>query len=222
MFRLCLTCPIVVLAAVGALLAQAPTGTIAGTVTDQSGAVVPNAKVTIVNRDTGSARDSLTAADGSYSSVALPAGHYEVRTEAAGFRQLIQPAVAETGATTTVNLTMVVGTTKDIVTVEALASNINYDSNTNQGVVTQQQIDDLPLNGRSFLNLAQLEPGIQVTPANPAQFNAQFSESRRRPHGRYAATGARGGWRGPAVRSVYSGRSGNFGQCSDPDRIQQG
>jgi hypothetical protein len=171
-----LTC-LFVFAVAGALLAQVPTGTIAGTATDASAAVVPNAKITIVNKDTGSTRDLLTAADGTYSSAALPAGHYEVRAEAAGFRQLIQPAIVETGATTTVNLSMVVGPTKDIVTVESTAANINFDSNTIQGVVTQQQIDDLPLNGRSFLNLAQLEPGVLVTPANPAQFNAQFSVS---------------------------------------------
>jgi hypothetical protein len=176
MFRLSLTC-LIVFAAAAALLAQVPTGTIAGTVTDASAAVVPNAKITIVNKDTGSTRGLATAADGTYSSAALPAGNYEVRAEAAGFRQLIQPATVETGATTTVNLSMVVGPTKDIVTVEATAANINFDSNTIQGVVTQQQIDDLPLNGRSFLNLAQLEPGVLVTPANPAQFNAQFSVS---------------------------------------------
>src|ERR1022692_4071170 len=165
MFRLCLTC-LLVLTAVGALLAQAPTGTIAGTVTDQSGAVVPNAKITIVNKDTGSTRGMLAGTDGTFSAAALPAGNYDVRAEAAGFRQLVQPAIVETGTTTTANLSMLVGATKDVVTVEALAANINYDSNTIEGVVTRQQIDDLPLNGRSFLNLAQLEPGIQVTPAS--------------------------------------------------------
>src|ERR1017187_10491139 len=69
MFRLCLTC--LLLTAVGALLAQAPTGTIAGTVTDQSGAVVPNAKITIVNKDTGSTREMLAGTDGTFSSRGL-------------------------------------------------------------------------------------------------------------------------------------------------------
>src|ERR1035438_8996515 len=73
MFRLCLTC-LLVLTAVGELLAQAPTGTIAGTVTDQSGAVVPNAKITIVNKDTGSTREMLAGTDGTFSAAALPAG----------------------------------------------------------------------------------------------------------------------------------------------------
>ena len=208
MFRLCLTC-IIVFTAACALLAQAPTGTIAGTVTDASGAVVPNAKITIVNKDTGSTRDLVTGADGTYSAAALAAGNYEVRVEATGFRQLIQPAIVETGLTITVNPTMVVGATKDVVTVEALAANIDYDSNTIQGVVTRQQIDDLPLNGRSFLNLAQLEPGIQVTPANPAQFNAQFSVSVLGGPASHTAITVDGG----NIRNPVEGGSGtNFSQ----------
>jgi len=166
-----------ILATAVALLAQVPTGTIAGVVTDESGAVVPNAKITITNKDASLRRDVTTSADGSFSAAALPAGEYEVRTEATGFRVLVRPATVETGATTTVNLTMQIGATKDVVTVEGAVAAVNYDSNTVQGVVTRKQIQDLPLNGRSFLNLAQLEPGVIVTPANPAQFNAQFSVS---------------------------------------------
>jgi len=208
MFRLYLTC-LLSLAAVGALLAQAPTGTIAGTVTDESGAVVPNAKISIVNKDTGSTREMLAGADGTFSAAALPAGNYEVRAEAVGFRQLVQQAIVETGATTTANLLMRVGATKDVVTVEALAANINYDSNTIEGVVTRQQINDLPLNGRSFLNLARLEPGIQVTPANPAQFNAQFSVSvLGGPASRTAITVDGGNVRNP----VEGGSGTNFSQ----------
>src|ERR1039457_7472603 len=97
----------------------------------------------------------------------------------------------------------------DLVTVEALAANINYDSNTIEGVVTRQQVDDLPLNGRSFLNLAQLEPGIQVTPANPAQFNAQFSVSvLGGPASRTAITVDGGNVRNP----VEGGSGTNFSQ----------
>src|ERR1039458_786492 len=122
MFRLCLTC-LLVLTAVGELLAQAPTGTIAGTVTDQSGAVVPNAKITIVNKDTGSTREMLAVPDGAFSATFLPASNYDVRAEAAGFRQLVRPSIVETGTSPTANLSMLVGATKDVVTLEALAPN---------------------------------------------------------------------------------------------------
>ncbi len=176
MSRLVLVCVLVSVLSV-ALLAQAPTGTISGTVSDQTGAVVPNAKVLVINKDTGLTRELLSGPDGFFTAAALPSGSYEVRAEAAGFRMLVRAAPVETGTTTNVNMSMQVGASKDVVSVEDAAASINYESNTIQGVVTRQQIDNLPLNGRSFLNLAQLEPGVLVTPANPAQFNAQFSVS---------------------------------------------
>ena len=198
-----------VFAVAGAMLGQVPTGTIAGVVSDESGAVVPNAKVTVIHKETNLRRDLVAGADGSFSAAALPAGNYEVHAEASGFRLLVRPATVETGATTTVNLTMQVGATKDVVTVEAAAANINYDSNTVEGVVSREQIDNLPLNGRSFLNLAQLEPGVIVSPANPAQFNAQFSVSvLGGPASRTAITVDGGNIRNP----VEGGTGTNFSQ----------
>jgi len=189
--------------------AQAPTGAVTGTITDESGAVIPNARLTIANKDTGVTRELLSAGNGSYSAAALPAGAYEIRAEAAGFRQLLETATVETGATTTVNLTMQVGATRDVITVETTPANINYDSNTIEGLVTRQQINDLPLNGRSYLNLAQLEPGILVTPANPAQFNAQFSVSVLGGPASHTAITVDGG----NVRNPIEGGSGtNFSQ----------
>ena len=162
---------------VALLTAQAPTGTISGTVSDESGAVVPNVKVLVTNKATGANREVLSGPDGAYSVSALAAGEYEVRADATGFRAMQRGATVETGTTTSVNMQMQVGTSKDIVTVEGVTANIAYDSYAVQGVVSRKQIQDLPLNGRSFMALAQLEPGVIVTPANPAQFNAQFNVS---------------------------------------------
>ena len=159
------------------LTAQAPTGTISGTISDETGAVVPNAKVVVTNKASGAVRELTSGGDGVFSAPSLPAGEYDVRTEASGFRSMLRPAIVETGTTTTVNMQMQIGTSKDVVTVEGAAANITYDSYAVQGVVTRKQIQDLPLNGRSFMALAQLEPGVIVTAANPAQFNAQFSVS---------------------------------------------
>ncbi len=159
------------------LIAQVPTGTIAGTVTDQTDAVVTGATVTVTNKNTGAKRIVGTGNDGIYSVQSLPAGEYEIRIEATGFAASITSAEVATGITTTVNISLRVGTTAEIVDVQSAASNIDLESNTVQGVVTRQKIENLPLNGRNFLNLAQLEPGVLVTPANPAQFNAQFSVS---------------------------------------------
>ena len=191
------------------LFAQAPTGSISGTVLDESGAIVTNARIVLLNKDTGAERSMQSGADGSFNFAALPAGNYELRAEARGFRTLIRPAVVEVGSTATVNLTMQVGATKDVVTVEASATTINYESNTVQGVVHRQEIENLPLNGRSFLNLAQLEPGVLVTPANPAQFNAQFSVSiLGGPASRTAITIDGGNVRNP----VEGGSGTNFSQ----------
>jgi hypothetical protein len=159
------------------LMAQVPTGTIAGTVTDPTGAIIPKATVTVTNKDTGASRVVQTGSEGTFSVAALPAGSYEVRVESANFAASVRTTDVATGSTTTLNVAMQVGTPKEIVDVQAAGTNIELESHTVQGVVTRQKIENLPLNGRNFLNLAQLEPGVLVTPANPAQFNAQFSVS---------------------------------------------
>src|SRR5262245_28726700 len=136
---------------VSANFAQVPTGTLAGAVTDATGAVVPNAVVTLTNKETGATRTVESNSEGFYSAPSVPAGEYEVKVVAKGFSVLLRVATVLTGSTTTVNVSLQVGQTSEIVTVTgATASAINYESNTVQGVVTRQQIDNLPLNGRSF------------------------------------------------------------------------
>src|SRR5216684_406651 len=149
------------LIALGAVRAQAPTGAIAGVVTDPTGAVIPSARVVITNNETGLKRALATGAGGDYSAPALLAGVYEVTAEAPGFQRLARVAIIEAGSTTTVNLTMQLGATSETVTVDAASPQIRYDTNGVGGVVTRPQIEGLPLNGRSFLELAKLEPGAQ-------------------------------------------------------------
>jgi hypothetical protein len=158
-------------------IAQVSTGTIAGTVLDQSGAVIPKATVTVTNKDTGLTRTIQTTGEGNYSAPALPAGTYEIRVVAEGFAATVRTVDVTVGTTATVNFSMQVGAKTEVVDIQGAVANINPESNTIQGVVTRRQIENLPLNGRNFLNLAQLEPGVLVTTANPAQFNAQFSVS---------------------------------------------
>src|SRR5262249_4817353 len=126
-----------------ASVAQAPTGTIAGAVTDESGAPIPAAVISITNRDTGLRRSTVTMLDGAYSAAALPAGSYEVKCEAPGFRPVAREAAVATGSTTTVDLSLPIGTTKDVVTVEGASSQIVYDSSKIDAVVTRQQIENL-------------------------------------------------------------------------------
>jgi len=152
--------------------AQAPTGTILGTVTDNTGAVIPNATITITNKATNVPRTTLTNAEGIYSAPALPPGEYEVRAEGQGFRTLLRAATVITGGNTTVDMSMTLGEARQVVTVEAAPAQVNYESNTVQGVIERQTIQDLPLNGRSALQLASLQPGVSIQPGSTSQFNA--------------------------------------------------
>ena len=168
---------VVLLVGAVALYAQAPTGTISGAVTDESGAVVPNASVTITNKDNGFTRTVTTNAEGLYSAPSLPAGQYEVRVEMQGFRTLVRQAEVQVGGTTTVEMRMQVGQSKEVVTVESASAQIEYDKNSIDGVVNREKIQDLPLNGRSFLQLAALEPGVTVSAGTTNQYNRLFSIS---------------------------------------------
>ena len=151
----------ILLVAGATLLAQSPTGTVAGIVTDSSGAVIPEVQITIVNKDTGLSRISITGPNGAYSAAALPAGSYVVKAEAKGFSTLVRQAVVEAGTTTTADLSLGLGEVAEQVTVEGALPQIHYDSAQIGGVVTRSQTESLPLNGRSFFELAKLEPGVQ-------------------------------------------------------------
>jgi hypothetical protein len=159
----------------GALgLAQAPVGSLNGTVHDQTGGVMQGATVTVTNKDTGQEHQAVTSADGSFAVSPLPAGNYIVKAGASGFRTLIENATVQVGQVTSVDLVMQVGAASEVVSVQGEAAQIDYDSHTIQGVITRQEIENLPLNGRSFLNLAMLEPGVTVSANSVGQYNRLF------------------------------------------------
>lgn len=158
--------------------AQVPVGTISGTVVDESGAVIPNAVVTIRNKATSAERKVTSSEDGTFSAAALPAGAYEVAIQAKGFRTLQQEVIVATGTVSTIELKMQVGQTTEIVNVQASgATQINTESHSIDGIITRQKIQELPLNGRSFLQLAFLEPGVSASPGSTSQYNSLFSVS---------------------------------------------
>ena len=158
---------LVALATVGVVHAQAPMGMITGVVTDATGAVVAGARISTTNRATGLRRNLTTSTAGDYSAVGLPPGDYYVTAEAVGFSRLERTATVETGATTTLNLTLQVRGVDARLTVDTSSALINYEHHQVGGLVSRQQIENLPLNGRNFLELAKLEPGV----TNPARLN---------------------------------------------------
>lgn len=171
-------CLILLAAVSGAALSQVPTGTISGTVVDQSGAVIPNATVTIKNKATGAERKLTTDDGGSFAAPSLAAGDYEVTVQVKGFRTSLREYTVATGSTVRAEMQMEVGQQSEIVTVAAAgAAQINYESHSIDGVVTRQKIQELPLNGRSFLQLAFLEPGVTASPGTTSQYNSLFSVS---------------------------------------------
>jgi hypothetical protein len=148
------------LLAPGFARAQAPTGTIAGVVTDPAGAAVAGAQITVTSRASGLTRNFTTSDGGDYSAAALPSGVYRVTVEAAGFAALERAATVEAGTTTTVNLMLQVGGVSEKVSVNDAAPLIHSEQHQVSGLVNRKQIENLPLNGRNFLELAKLEPGV--------------------------------------------------------------
>ena len=151
--------------------AQTPTGIISGTVTDESGALIANAAITIINKTTGATRSVTANASGIFSAPALDPGEYEVRAQITGFRTTVREATVTAGNATTVDMAMHIGEAKEVVTVEAAAAQINYESHTVAGNIARSEIQDLPINGRGFLQLATLEPGVVMVPGSPSQYN---------------------------------------------------
>jgi hypothetical protein len=138
------------------------TGSIQGTVTDPNGAVVPNASIAITNKATGQSGKISSGASGSYASGALIPGEYEVRIEAKGFQTQVLNISVQVGNTSTGNAKLTLGQSTEVVEVTGSAVTINTEQATVQGVLTTEQIENLPINGRNFLDLAQLEPGVQI------------------------------------------------------------
>ena len=170
---------VVLYALVGILVSRAPrlgaqtaTGGVVGTVQDASGAVIPGATVTVTNKATAISRNLSTNAEGLYSAPALQAGDYEVKVESPGFRTTLLDAQVLAGNTTTANVTLSLGEAQQTVNVEAQSVQMNYESNTVAGSIERNTIQDMPLNGRSFLQLASLEPGVQIVAGATGARNA--------------------------------------------------
>ena len=163
-FMLCL----LLLAAMPPLMAQVNTGDVVGTVTDVSGAVIPDAKVTIRNTTTGVSRTVPTGETGDYSFSLLQVGTYEVTIEAKGLRTFVTRDLnVSAGNRIRVDAKMEIGVARERVSVSAEAAPaLQTDSSTVGTLIATKSVANLPLNGRNLTNLVQLAAGVTEGASN--------------------------------------------------------
>jgi Carboxypeptidase regulatory-like domain/TonB dependent receptor len=150
----------------GSAPAQQFSASIRGTVTDETGAVVSNTKVTAIQPETGLQRTSSSDSQGVYVVVELPVGHYRVEAEAKGFKKYVQEGISlDVNQSATVAIHLVVGTATQQIEVKADALMIESTSTSLGKTVGEREVLDLPLNGRHFTQLGLLQPGVvPITP----------------------------------------------------------
>src|SRR5437763_5796754 len=146
---------------VGLAYAQSASSTINGLVVDNTGGVVPEAQVTITNQGTGLKIDIRTNSQGAFSMTGLPSGTYDVTVVKEGFNKydekdlFVGPTVVRS-----VNVSLTVGSVSTAVTVEASAAQVQTTTSTVSNYVAEQQIQELPLNGRNYQRLSALMLGV--------------------------------------------------------------
>jgi len=138
------------------------TGSIVGVVKDSTGALVGGATVAITSVGTNQLISLTSNSSGAYNSGALSPGDYKVQVSAKGFSSASENVTVQVGNTATFNVTLRIGQETQVIEVQASAVQVNTEQPTVQGVLTSQQIETLPLASRNFLDLAQLEPGVQI------------------------------------------------------------
>ena len=138
-------------------------GQITGTVMDQNGAVVPDATITITQIETGTKRTVVTNADGNYSLANLAIGTYRLAITKTGFKETsVSNVVVNVSSTTRQDIKLQTGAVNEVVNITADNIQIETQSGTVGEVVSGEQVRELPLNGRSFVQLTQLQPGVSA------------------------------------------------------------
>jgi hypothetical protein len=136
-------------------------GTISGTITDKTGAVIPNARITITNKETGASQVTTTNESGYFVVPNLPAGTYDVTAEKEGFQRCTSAGVIlDPAGRPQVSCTMEVGQVTQTVEVQAQALTVQTEDAKVSRVVNSTQIEEMPVNGRNFASLLALQPGV--------------------------------------------------------------
>jgi len=169
MFRVILA--VVLLAPTSPAVAQITSATISGTVKDQTGGVLPGVDVVIKNVDTGLSRSAVTDANGYFTVSGLAPGRYDARASLQGFMTAVQTGIVlEVAQQAGLNMLLKLGTTAETITVTGASPLVDVRSSALSAVVDGKTIEELPLNGRNYITLATLQPGI-------VQFTEKLSTS---------------------------------------------
>ena len=164
------------------------TGDILGTITDMTGAALPGAEVQVRSTGTAQTFDILADEQGRYSVPALPIGDYEISAALPGFSRSVRTGLTLTvGAQLVVNLQLAVGQVTETVTVEGQASPVETQSTALGVLVESKQIRELPLNGRNYIQLIALNPGVtQITKGSSGAGTPFYGQGQK-----YSISGAR-------------------------------
>ena len=154
----------------GSVLPQDRTARIVGTITDVSGAVIPGVEVIVSNVATEFGRSVVAADNGTYTILALPVGEYRLEAALPGFkREVLTGIILQVGQIVRLDLTLEIGDISEEVTVESLPALVQSESASVSTVIDQQKVHELPLNGRFWMQLATLTPGIMQGTMNDLQ-----------------------------------------------------
>src|SRR5215510_1135137 len=149
------------------VFAQTATATIVGVVKDTSGALIPGVSITVKHTETGQTRTVVSSDSGAYNAPLLPVGAYEVSTMMPGFKQQVRTGInLVVGQEAVIDLTLEVGAAAEQITVSEEAPLVNTTLSSTSGLITEQQVKDLPLNGRSFDQLLVLNAGVVNNSSN--------------------------------------------------------
>lgn len=173
--RTTVCCSLFLLSYAAVMHAQSTLGDISGAVRDASGASIPNAAVVLVNTDSGIRAALTSGSDGTYRFQQVQPGHYRLEVTSAGFSKTdVGNLLINLDGHLTQDVTLAVGSTGDVVEVSGFSPQINTESNSVGGVVTQDEIDKLPVNTRQYLNLALLVPGTSQDASRSFYNNVQI------------------------------------------------
>src|SRR5213592_764618 len=206
----------------GLVFGQEFSATMSGVVHDANGGLVPGVGVTAKHIESGLTRTVITSETGSYRMPALPVGEYEVTAELSGFKQQVRRGVTLVVAQeAVVNLTLDVGDLKEQITVTEEAQIVNTTMSSTSGLVTGEQVKDLPLNGRSFLELMRLNSDVITNRSNTANGDQpSFSIAGKRPdQNRFTINGM--DYVGNNAAGVYTSPQGISGYLLGVDAVRE-